>query len=74
MVEVPEFEVSELRAAQARAAESLTQCPKPATTWHSLSRHWLQSPLAAELEREAQARRLAAVERWRGLREAAAYR
>ncbi len=65
------FELSELRDVQLRAADTLTQSPKPGTTWHNLSGHWLQSPLAAELELEAQTRRLAAVERWRGLRQGA---
>ena len=72
------FELTEQRAQNARVADPLTQSSvqRPvARTWPDLCGHWLQSPTVAELELEAHTRRLAAVQRWRGEREAAfAYR
>lgn len=67
------LKLSEQRAEIVRAADPLTPWPmalRPAvteaSTWLSLSGHWLQSAGAAELELEARQRRLAAVARWRG--------
>jgi hypothetical protein len=36
-------------------------------TWHDMAGHWLRMPGSEDSEREAQARRMAAILRWRGL-------
>lgn len=41
--------------------------PEAFSTWHDLAGHWLRSPGADAQGNEALARRLAALQRWRGL-------
>jgi hypothetical protein len=41
--------------------------PEAFSTWHDLAGHWLRNPAGKTQEGEALARRLAALQRWRGL-------
>ena len=55
----------ENREANSQTAHSIA--PMSTSTWQDLAGHWLQNPHMVDFELQTQIRRMAAVQRWRGL-------
>ncbi len=62
--------LTDQREEPAQANQSFSESGLPTktySTWQDMAGHWLKRAGAEEREREAQASRLAAIQRWRGL-------